>query len=127
MVQPQVQSHLDVEELDDSHWKLIHEFVYDSDVAKSRIIVPAGFVTDFASVPRVPVAFWLTGDTAHMAAVVHDYLYSTGIFPKAVADQVFYEAMRATGIPLWRAWVMYQGVNWGGQAAWDAHRRSDTL
>ena len=126
MVAPKVQSLLKVEELDDTHWKLLAEFVYDSDVAHARIVVPAGFITDFASVPRVPVAFWLTGDTAHMAAVVHDYLYTTAIFPKTIADSVFYEAMRVTGIPVWRAYLMYLGVKYGGQMAWDAHRRSGT-
>jgi hypothetical protein len=84
--------------------------------------VPAGFVTDFASVPRVPVAFWLFGDTAHAAAVVHDWLYSTEIFPKDTADSVFYEAMRASGIGFWRARFMYWGVAYGGGAAWASHR-----
>jgi hypothetical protein len=118
-----VQDRLRVEEIDDTHWRLVSEFRYDSDVAHVRIIVPAGFVTDFASVPRVPIAFWLTGNTAHMAAVVHDYLYTSGIFPKETADRVFYEAMRVTGIPLWRAYLMYLGVKWGGELAWESHRR----
>jgi hypothetical protein len=119
---PEVQSHLRVEEVDDGRWRLLEDFVYHSDVVGS-IIVPAGFVTDFASVPRVPVAFWFVGDTAHLAAVVHDYLYSTGIFPKATADRVFLEAMAVTGIPHWRRWLMYLGVRWGGGLAWETYRR----
>lgn len=113
---------LRVEEIDDSHWRLLEDFAYDSAVAGARIIVPAGFVTDFASVPRVPVAYWLAGDTAHAAAVIHDYLYTTGLLSKAVADSIFYEAMVASGISRWRAYPMYLGVRFGGGIAWAQHR-----
>lgn len=114
-----VRSQLRVEAVDDTHWRLLESFTYDSEVAKARITVPAGFVTDFASVPRLPLAFLLTGDTAHMAAVVHDFLYSIKIFPRETADAVFYEAMRATGVPAWRAYLMWLGVRVGGQIRWD--------
>lgn len=117
------QSRLKVEQVDDSHWRLlVEELKYDSDVAGCRIIVPVGFVTDFASVPRVPVAFWLFGDTAQSAAVVHDWLYTTDIFPKDTADSVFLEAMLASGMSRWRAYPMYLGVRWFGAAAWKKHR-----
>lgn len=119
---PGFNDHLQVEQVDDAHWRLLRSFVYDSDVAKARIIVPNGFVTDFASVPRVPVAYWLFGGEAQAAAVIHDFLYTTGIFPKDVADSVFYEAMRASGIGLLRARFMYWGVSYGGGAAWAKHR-----
>src|SRR5258708_6192683 len=65
-----------VEELDDKTWKLKEDLYYTSDIL-GVIYVPAGFVTDFASVPRLPFAYLLAGDTAHQAAVVHDYLYQT--------------------------------------------------
>lgn len=114
-----VKSRLQVEAIDDTHWRLLEAFTFDSEVAKLRITVPAGFVTDFASVPRVPFAFLLTGDTAHMAAVIHDFLYTIKVLPRETADAVFYEAMRSTGVPLWRAWTMWLGVRLGGQLAWD--------
>jgi hypothetical protein len=113
---------LQVEQVDETHWRLLRSFDYDSAVAKARIIVPNGFVTDFASVPRVPVAYWLFGGTAQAAAVIHDWLYSTGIFPKDIADSVFYEAMRASGMGFLRARFMYWGVAYGGAAAWAKHR-----
>jgi hypothetical protein len=113
---------LQIEQIDERHWRLLRAFTYDSEVAKARIVVPAGFVTDFASVPRVPVAYWLFGGTANAAAVIHDWLYTTGIFPKDTADSVFYEAMRASGIGFLRARFMYWGVAYGGGMAWAAHR-----
>lgn len=91
-------------------WRLVHPLAFQSAVVGRAITVPDGFETDFASVPRIPVAYWLAGDTAHAAAVVHDYLYSTGEFPREIADRVLLEAMAAEGVPAWRRYPMYWAV-----------------
>ena len=98
---------------------LVQPLVYESDVAGIRIEVPAGFVTDFASVPRLPIIYMLTGNTAKEAAVVHDYLYGAHITTREVADAVFREASIVTGVPAWRAWMMWAGVRAGGASHWD--------
>lgn len=73
------------------------------------LTVPAGFEMDFASVPRIPIAFWLAGDTAHRAGVVHDYLYAMRA-PRDLADKVFDAAMKSEGVPGWRRSLMYAAV-----------------
>lgn len=114
---------LRVEAIDDSHWRLLDGLKYDSVLpGVGRITVPPGYVTDFASVPRIPIAFLLFGGRANTAAVVHDWLYTTGILPKRTADAVFYEAMRDTGINWWNAWWMWLGVALGGGHAWRVSR-----
>ena len=100
---------LDVELVGKGRWRLLSPLIYRSEIA-GLIVVPAGFVTDFASVPRLPLAYLLTGDTAHSAAVVHDYLYETGTGTKADADRVFLEAMEAIGEDRWRRTLMYWAV-----------------
>jgi len=119
---------LEVELVDDDEndgrgaWRVTLPLVYESDIA-GTIAVPAGFVTDFASVPRIPVAYWLAGDTAHAPAVIHDFLYSTGETSRATADAVLCEAMAVSGVPAWRRWPMYLAVrlfgwlNFGGSNA----------
>jgi hypothetical protein len=109
-------------EKDGSYWTILQPLIYESDVAQRVFIVPEGTVTDFASVPRVPLAFLLTGDTAHEAAVIHDYIYKTAIVDRAMADRVFEEAAKVTGEPSWRAALLYAGVRLGGWAAWGNHR-----
>jgi hypothetical protein len=94
----------------DSGWVLAAPLVYDSEVANRRITVPAGFATDFASVPRLPLAYWLFGAVADEAAVVHDYLYSTGACPRKLADDIFAEASAACGVAAWRRGPMWLGV-----------------
>lgn len=99
-------------------WKLLQLLVYESDRI-GQIIVPAGFVTDFASVPRLPVAYLLAGDTGHAAAVLHDWLYTTHEVSRADADAVFAEALEVGGEPAWRRGLMWLGVRLGGWGPWN--------
>lgn len=57
-----------------------------------------------------PVAFLLTGCTAHRAAVIHDYLIRLALCARRDADDIFLEAMLAIGMPKWRAEVMHLAV-----------------
>jgi len=111
---------LKVQEISDSAWQLTDPLIYQSDVAKRTFSVPPGFVTDFASVPRIPLIFDAFGDTAHMAAVVHDYLYTVDPRPvdRSMADAVLREAAVASGVSRWRAWCMWVGVRVGGASHW---------
>lgn len=96
-------------------WELQSPLIYNSQIADLVITVPTGFKTDFASVPRVPIAFLLLGDSASAPAALHDFLYSTGILSRTLSDAVFREAALATGVPLWRANLLWAGVRlWGG-------------
>ena len=62
--------------------------------------VPIGFVTDFASIPRIFRCFAPKhGPGLRRAAVVHDYLYrtkNTG-YLRAQADAIYRAIMRSTG------------------------------
>lgn len=114
-------SHLEVELVDDKandgrgSWRLLRDLVYQSDVALETFTVPAGFVTDFASVPRVPFAFLLCGDSCHAAAALHDFLYTAPhLVSRCVADDVLHEAAHSTGVPSWRCWLVWAGVRLGG-------------
>lgn len=101
-------------------WRLLQPLVYHSDVLRRTLTVPDGFITDFASVPRLPVAFLLTAEAGHEAAVVHDFLYTTHEVERRVADAVFEEALLVGDEPRWRAWLMWAGVRIGGSGPWKA-------
>lgn len=93
-------------------WELHTSLVFESSVL-GTITVPAGFRTDFATVPRLPLAFLVAGDRAHASAAVHDWLLERGMAPD-VAAHVFGEAMKAEGVPAWRRHLMYLAVRWFG-------------
>lgn len=104
--------------VDDGQWLVAAPLVYQSDVAGQSFTVPVGFQTDLASVPRLPIVFLLTGDTSREAAVVHDWLYSTHVVPRNVADAVLREASAVTQVPAWRRWLMWVGVRVFGGSHW---------
>ena len=125
-MKPRFLSKLNVELRTDGRWVLKHPLAYLSQII-GLVTVPAGFDTDFASVPRVPVAFWLTGDCAKEAAVIHDWLYRRQTFARSIADAVLFEAS-ACGMPpepWWRRAIMWIGVRLFGWAAWRANRRRE--
>ncbi len=101
---------LSVRQLDDERWQLLAMLVFYSAKFDRMITVRKGFVTDFASVPRVPLAYWLFAGVAQAAAVVHDSLYTDGIVPREVADAIFLEALEASGVSAWRRLPMYWAV-----------------
>lgn len=84
--------------------------------------MPHGFVSDLASVPRVPLVFWLFEGRAREPAVVHDWLYVSGLTSRADADAVFYEGARAVGVPWVVAWSMWLGVRLGGGGPYRHYR-----
>ena len=103
-------SELTVTRLVDGRWRLTQPLVFESRKAARPGEVPARFVTDFASVPRLPFAYMLFAGVADEAAVVHDFLYSEGVMPRKMADEVFAEAMRACGVARWKSGLMWFGV-----------------
>ena len=117
---PYFETPLDCEEInhEDNLWKLLSLLRYNSPIFGGVIEVPQFFVTDFASVPRIPLAYLLCGNTAHEAAVVHDYLYQTHGRDRATCDKILLEAMLTTQVPKWRAYMMYWAVRLGGYSAY---------
>ena len=111
---------MDVRCIDDGAWILVSDRCYESDLL-GLITVPAGFQTDFASVPRVPVFYMMFGDRAHRESVLHDFLYRLDAVPPATrsqADDVFLEAMKERGKGFFVRRIMYWGVRVGGWTAY---------
>lgn len=116
-------------------WILTHEFVYHHAPSyyctmDVTVYVPKGFQTDFASVPRLPIIYRLYGNTAHEAALVHDYLYridSDPIVEKKIADVIFYDAMGEMGLSDSHRNVMYDGVVMGGKSSYHKKKVEDIL
>jgi hypothetical protein len=110
-------SELCLVDISDKKWRLHEPLAYESDLLKDTVIVPVGFETDLASVPRVPIIYNLWGDRSHYEAVIHDYLYCLDSIPLVTFDRanmVFLEAMEARGKPWYIRRPMYWGVCLGG-------------
>ena len=94
-------------------------FVYVDPLGR-RWSVPPGGIVDGASIPRV---FWtfLGGpwDGAYRdAAVVHDWYCAVRVQPWRDTHDMFYHAMRCSGVPESQARTMYLAVYYAGPS-WD--------
>jgi hypothetical protein len=104
-------------------WALSTPLIYAAGPAGAAVIVPAGYVTDLASIPRFAWSLGFAPDGPWAkAAVVHDYLYATrglsGRYSRAQADGILDQAMAALGVPAWRRAVIWAAVRLGGAGGW---------
>lgn len=99
-------------------FELLAPFAYQSDVAGITITAPAGFRTDFCSVPRVPIAYDMLGNRARQAGTIHDWLYTCHAVPRQMADEVLREMLLLEGVGHFEAMEFYLGVRAGGGSHW---------
>ena len=78
------------------------------------VIVPSGFITDFASVPWYGKLFIDRTGPWNKAAALHDWLYTSRGLSRTISDALFLEAMTIHGVSKIRRHVMYLAVHLGG-------------
>jgi hypothetical protein len=124
-------SYLDTREIADGVWELLQDFTVfiHTEEQTFEVIIGKGFVTDYASVPRIPFAYMLYGGIGNYAAVLHDALYSNSSLVKVCdfdtqmrfhpdrefCDEAFLAGLEARGISSWKAKPMYWAVRWKGE------------
>ena len=113
-------------------WMTLAPLRYRSDLLGGRVIlIPAEFVTDLASTPRLPIIWLAVGGRGTRSAVTHDWPYQTGWWlledgtklnvEKDLVDEVFWESLLAdpiSGAGPMRAREMWAGVRIGGRGVW---------
>lgn len=90
-------------------------------MASQLIVVPTGYLSDLASVPRLARRLVdAQSPTTRRPAVVHDYIYTdlTQRFTKREADRIFYDALLEEGMATPLAWLLWQAVRVGGRGKW---------
>jgi hypothetical protein len=103
-----------VREIEDERWELVEPVTYAGNT--ETFVVPAGFRTDFASVPRIFVWLLPRYGKYTKSAILHDWLCARareGSFDRADADGLFRRSMRELGVPFVRRWLMWAAVRWG--------------
>ncbi len=98
---------------------LTDQLVYITTAVDDKIIVPTGFVTNFASVPSIAKAYIDDDDfQIRSPSVVHDYLYSKRSFrlgySRKEADGILREAMIGEGMRRSKAGFIYYILRWFG-------------
>lgn len=99
-----------IQEIDSKHrnWILVEDLVYRGN--KDKFVIHGGFVTDFASVPRIFWSLISPWGRQLKAAIVHDYLYTTGVVSRKDADGLFYRMMKELGVGWMKRQAIYRSV-----------------
>jgi len=119
-----------LKDLTDNIIELVTPLIYQSDLLKCEIVVPVGFQSDEASVPRLPIIYTLYGNKAHREGVLHDFLYRKDCpftCSRKTKDLIFLEAMESRGKPYYVRSPMYTGVRIGGWASYQKRMILDKL
>jgi len=104
---------------DGEYWVLGNELVFTIRETGQRIVVPRGFVTDFASVPRVFWTFFPKHGEYTRAAIVHDYLYWEQKCNREQADELFDIVMEDSEVDSTSRFTIYAAVRVWGDDAWE--------
>lgn len=89
------------------------------------IKVPVGFITDFATIPRI---FWpiiSPIDIHGKAAVIHDYCYEIALYPRKRCDEIFLESLEVLDVNKAKRNIMYYAVREFGYSYWFKCREID--
>jgi hypothetical protein len=95
---------------------------YHIGTTRDSIGVPAGFVTEFTSVPR---ALWpeLSPVGEHQrTAIIHDYLYWMQPCEREETDNLLMIAMKQDGVSDLQRGAVYAGVRMASADVWNANR-----
>jgi hypothetical protein len=96
-------------------------------IDSAMLIVPKGFTTDGASIPRI---FWFTTGTPFSphymrGAIIHDYLYQTGMFERKLADRVMYHFILNDNTSKYNATKIYCALRIAGWYTWNRYRKME--
>jgi hypothetical protein len=83
------------------------------------ICAPIGYRTNGITVSRFLWRLvWPYEAKTREASFIHDWLYSTKLYPRKYADQIFYYAMRANRCGWFHARLRWLGTRLGGRFYW---------
>lgn len=99
----------------DGRYKLVEPF-YD---------IPAGFVTDGASIPRFA---WRVIDHPFQSDYIeiyveHDYDYQTGRISRKEADEKMLDGLKSKGMGYFKRYTIYLAVRWFGSKYYNKKRK----
>lgn len=88
------------------------------------ITVPAGFLYDLSSIPRIVWGIISKEDLGTLAPLIHDWLYRyPSAYTKAEADRVFSDIMEEQEVSTWRRRAAYRAVRWFGRGWWTKQKQ----
>jgi hypothetical protein len=85
-----------------------------------QLVIPVGYKTDFASVPRMLRGIVQPGGNHNLATLIHDWLYDNQHKEgRLFADKEMLHWLLKIGCSKVKAYTMYYAVRLGGKSWWN--------
>ena len=99
-------------------WILLQSFRYETREGE-EIKAEVGFMTDFASIPRILWFIFPRWGKYGKASVIHDWMYwAQEVDHHHVADKIMFEAMEDLSVPFHQKYPIYWAVYLFGLGSW---------
>jgi len=118
---------------DGDTWIIELPFVFVRANGQRIIVPPSGlgdidsmllnpvWTTDYGSIPQAFQSFFRKDGVLAPIYVVHDWIYASEMFPRAVCDEILIEGAQELGYDLVERNIIYDAVRVGGEAVWNQH------
>ena len=99
----------------------------DVEIFGRNFTIPAGYKTDFASVPQFLWGIFPPHGLAAIPSLIHDYMYDNRVFAddlgdenaRRLADVFFLNNMTDCGVPRWQRMIYFYAVRLFAKSWWD--------
>ena len=111
---------------DDDSMVIRRRFSWVSLCGRFKVVIEEGFVTDFASIPRIMWRIFGHPYQYKEESAPHDWLYQEferHRYTRAQCDKFFRWKLEEQKHPLWKCWGMWLGVRLGGWIPWRRYRK----
>lgn len=96
--------------------ELLEDLVYEG--LGKKIVVPKGFMSDLATIPRVFQLFIPKVGPYNAAAIVHDWGYCVQFLTRKEVDCLFLDIMKNSKVGFFTRYSMYYFMRLLGSIAW---------
>ena len=103
------------QEVDENKYRIFYQNREKSIWEILNLVIPKGFITDFASTPRILYPIIPPIGIYNKACIIHDYLYQEKIFSRKNCDLIFLQAMKILDVPKWKRNLMFAVVRLFGK------------
>jgi hypothetical protein len=108
---------------DGKHWMLTEPLAYKPSGSNVALVVPAGFVTDFASLPRALCSLLPPAGKYLAAVIIHDFLYWDQSCDRQIADRMLATVLKDSEVNRVQGGLIQAGVRVVGIGGWNINAR----
>lgn len=99
-------------------WEIEQDIIVILKTDNKPYVIPKGFITDFASIPKIFWSILPPFGKYSLASIIHDHMYRINYNNRKFADEEFLLQMKHNGVHYIIRNIMYLTVRCFGSSRW---------